>query len=191
MLQNATVPAVDSQSPIDPYAQGRIDYHARRLSRKPGFTISDVPDIEQELALDLLKALPKFDPNKASLPTFISRVVNRRCISLLRDARHPKRRGGTSLEAAMGDDIAKDQRHRMTGYRPDEAPEKAEVAEVVQQAVGKLPERLHKIAILLMSRTQAEAARELGVSETTIHRARNQIREHFEEIGVQDLLRKG
>ena len=191
MLQNATAPAVDSQSPIDPYAKKRIEYHAKRLSRKPGFTPSDVPDIEQELALDLLKALPKFDPSKASLPTFISRVVNRRCISLLRDARHPKRRGGTSLEAAMGEEIAQDQRHRMTGYRPDDSADQSEVAEVVQKAVRDLPERLHKIAVLLMSHTQAEAARELGVSETTIHRARKQIREHFEEAGIQDLLKKG
>lgn len=191
MLQNATAPTVDSQSPIDPYAQQRIEYHARRLSRKPGFTLSDVPDIEQELAMDLLKALPKFDPSKASLPTFISRVVNRRCLGLLRDARHPKRRGGTSLDASMGDEVTQDQRHRMTGHRPVDEVEKAEVAEVVQLALGKLPDRLHKIAVLLMTHTQAEAARELGVSETTIHRARKQIREHFEESGVQDFLKKG
>jgi RNA polymerase sigma factor (sigma-70 family) len=191
MLQNATSPTVASPSPIDPYAQDRIAYHARRLSRKPGFTISDVPDLEQELAMDLLKALPKFDPSKASLPTFISRVVNRRCLGLLRDARHPKRRGDTSLDAAMGDEVAQDQRHRMTGHRPADGVEKAEVAEVVQLAVGKLPDRLHKIAVLLMSHTQAEAARELGVSETTIHRARKQIREHFKEAGVPELLQKG
>ena len=61
----------------------------------------------------------------------------------------------------------------------------------MQKAVRELPERLHKIAVLLMSHTQAEAARELGVSETTIHRARKQIREHFEEAGIQDLLKKG
>jgi RNA polymerase sigma factor (sigma-70 family) len=181
----------DESNKIDQYAFERIQYQANRLSRKLGFTPSDVPDIEQELAMDLLKALPKFDPSKASLPTFISRVVNRRCLGLLRDARHPKRRGGTSLDAAMGDEVAQDQRHRMTGHLPTDEVEKAEVAEVLQQAVGKLPDRLHKIAVLLMSHTQAEAARALGVSETTIHRARKQIREHFEEDGVRELLQKG
>ena len=177
----------DSDQGLSAYALDRIRFHANRLSRRPGFPTRDRDDLEQELAIDPVKALRKLDPNRSSLPTFISRVVNRRCIALIRDARR-YRRENVSLDDTCGDEIASDFRHRMTGYARADDVERRERAEVVQGAVAALPERLRDIAVLLMAHSQADTARVLGVSETSIDRARKQIREHFIRAGLRELI---
>ena len=50
---------------IDPYAAGLIRFKARQLVGKAGFTASDREDLEQEMILDLLRRLPKYDPKRA------------------------------------------------------------------------------------------------------------------------------
>ncbi len=50
---------------IDPYAIRLIKYKARTLVGKAGFTASDREDLEQELILDLLHRLPRYDRNRA------------------------------------------------------------------------------------------------------------------------------
>ena len=63
---------------IDPYAAGLIRFKARQLVGQAGFTASDREDIEQKLILDLLRRLPKYNPKRAQLNTFIARVVDTR-----------------------------------------------------------------------------------------------------------------
>ena len=68
---------------IDPYAAGLIRFKARQLVGQAGFTASDREDIEQELILDLLRRLPKYNPKRAQLNTFIARVVEHRVATLI------------------------------------------------------------------------------------------------------------
>ena len=172
---------------LSTYAQDRIRFHANRLSRKAGFDRSEREDLEQELAMDLLRALRRFDPTRSSLPTYISRVIYRRCCTLLRDSRKPMRHLG-SLGERAGDQLIRDERHRMTGYEPDRfrpTVEDKETAELVQQAVSQLPDNLKRVALLLMTHTQAEASRVLGVSESSIHRSRQKIRKRLARLGLR------
>jgi len=60
---------------IDDYAVQLIKYKARQLVGRVGFTESDREDLEQEMVLDLLRRLPKFDPKRAGRNTFIARIV--------------------------------------------------------------------------------------------------------------------
>ena len=73
----------NSDDGIDPYAAGLIRFKARQLVGKAGFTASDREDIEQELILDLLRRLPKYNPKRAQRNTFIARVVEHRLASLI------------------------------------------------------------------------------------------------------------
>ena len=50
---------------IDEYAVRIIKHKARQLVGRAGFTESDREDLEQEMMLDLLRRLPKFDPKRA------------------------------------------------------------------------------------------------------------------------------
>ena len=68
---------------IDLSAAGLIRFKARQLVGKAGFTASDREDIEQELILDLLRRLPKYDPKRAQRNTFIARVVEHRVATLI------------------------------------------------------------------------------------------------------------
>ena len=58
----------NSDDGIDPYAAGLIRFKARQLVGQAGFTASDRNDLEQDLILDLLRRLPKYDPNPHRSP---------------------------------------------------------------------------------------------------------------------------
>lgn len=60
---------------LDEYAFRLVACKARQLIGQYGFTEDDRPDIEQDLLADLLHRLPGFDSSRASLHTFINRVV--------------------------------------------------------------------------------------------------------------------
>lgn len=75
----------NSYSEFDPYVHDLIRIKARQLIGKAGFTAADKEDIEQELMLDLLQRLKKFDPTKAKRTTFMVRVVNHRIASLIEE----------------------------------------------------------------------------------------------------------
>ena len=68
---------------IDEYAVQLIKYKARQLVGRVGFTESDRNDLEQELMLDLLRRLPKYNPDRAQRNTFIARVVEHKIATII------------------------------------------------------------------------------------------------------------
>ena len=68
---------------IDEYAVRIIKYKARQLVGRVGFTESDREDLEQEMILDLLQRLPKYDPARAQRNTFIARVVDHKIATII------------------------------------------------------------------------------------------------------------
>lgn len=60
-----------------------IKHKAWSLIGTVGFTWSDRDDLEQELVLDILRRLPRFDPERAQLMTFIVRVVDNKIASMI------------------------------------------------------------------------------------------------------------
>ncbi|MBF0628229.1 MAG: hypothetical protein HQL91_08400 [Magnetococcales bacterium] len=66
------------------YAVGTVRHHAKRLAHSPGFLPDDLEDIEQEMMLHIYRQLPLHNPAKASLETFISRLIGNFAITLYR-----------------------------------------------------------------------------------------------------------
>jgi RNA polymerase sigma-70 factor (ECF subfamily) len=64
-----------------------IRRRARMLIGLFGFTEHDVPDIQQELFLELYKRQESFDPGKGKESTFIARVVESKVIDLINHRR--------------------------------------------------------------------------------------------------------
>ena len=60
---------------IDPYAVRVVRLTTHALVKRGGVPAADRQDVEQELMLDLLRRLPRFDASRASLRTFTARVV--------------------------------------------------------------------------------------------------------------------
>ena len=57
------------------YAQSCVRFKARQLSRRSEFRRCDEDDLRQELWLLLLREAHRFDPRRASLNTFVDRVL--------------------------------------------------------------------------------------------------------------------
>ena len=65
-------------------AEKIIRCQARLLTGLFGFTEHDIPDIQQELFLELYKRKENFDPEKSKESTFIARVVESKVLDLIK-----------------------------------------------------------------------------------------------------------
>lgn len=91
---------------IDPYVANQVRYHARSLMRHSAIHGVEVEDIEQEMMLDYLSRSQAFDPEKAKWSTFIDRILNHKCASIIEAAKAQKRGSGIrefSLDAWLED----------------------------------------------------------------------------------------
>jgi hypothetical protein len=84
---------------LHPYATTIIRVHARCLAREQVIPGMAAEDYEQELAADLWRRLPTYDPDRASLRTFIDRLVRNRVAGFFAAARAAKRRHERELVA--------------------------------------------------------------------------------------------
>jgi len=177
---------------IDPYAARLIRIKARQLIGKAGFTRSDLEDIEQELTLDLLERLPRYDPARASRRTFIARIIDHKVARLLEyrcAARRDPRRMECSLHAPVtgeGGDTA-ELWATMEGVNP--RPTRAsDLAMDLETVLNGLPPRIRRICAYSPDWTAQEIADELGVSRRTVQRWKREIRRRCEDGGLGDYL---
>ena len=72
--QHASSPPADL---LDRDAWRAVREKARWLVRRGGFAASDRPDIEQELAIQLWRGLPRYDPARGSRHGFVATILRR------------------------------------------------------------------------------------------------------------------
>jgi RNA polymerase sigma-70 factor (ECF subfamily) len=193
--------ASKKQQEIDEYAAKVIRHKARQLVGTAGYTESDRDDLEQEMMLDLLMRLPKFNPDKATQKTFVARIIERKISKLIRhrtcemrDYRREACSLNGCLEAENGmtielsETIAQEELGRRTGRRSRSAQEKWEFAQDMATTLSRLPEHLRRICDLLKTRTVSDAAREMGIPRTTINDHVKKLRDLFEDAGLRNYL---
>ena len=191
----------NSDDGIDPYAAGLIRFKARRLVGQAGFTASDREDIEQELILDLLRRLPKYNPKRAQLNTFIARVVEHRLASLIeaqkagiRDYRRCRCSLNECFEDADGRSVERvdtfDQEDYLlrTGAQSRPSEELNRLAIDVAAVLETLPPELRELCRRLKAETVTEISRDTGVPRGTIYESIKKLREIFEDAGLRDYL---
>lgn len=209
-----TNPESQRRSPEDVMADHGIDLHyeltsgyagryirkkARRISRRPGFSPSDVDDLSQQLTLKLLENLESFDPNKARFSAFVTTVVSRHATNIVRDHKAAKRDAGKtcSLSALVADcdsgDVTLSQvisgaeRDRLLGIESISTEEAATLQIDVDEILASLPLELRTLAETLKCMSITEAAHELGVSRGTIYDKRKHLRKAFLEACIRRL----
>jgi RNA polymerase sigma-70 factor (ECF subfamily) len=178
------------------YAKSLIRFKARQLSRRRDFQPAHPEDLEQELWLALVKAAEQFDPAKASLDTFIDRVVNTAVATLVRACQRRKRGNGLMLQSLDGElepasgtseplatAISVDDLARRTGAVPRDETLVREDAEAVEHALAQMPEEMRDLCRRLMGGTVASVARELGVSRRQVRKIIRAARPFFERAG--------
>ena len=191
----------NSDDGIDPYAAGLIRFKARRLVGQAGFTASDREDIEQELILDLLRRLPKYNPKRAQLNTFIARVVEHRLASLIeaqkagiRDYRRCRCSLNECFEDADGRSVEREDTFDQEDYllrtgaqsRPSE--ELNRLAIDVAAVLETLPPELRELCRRLKAETVTEISRDTGVPRGTIYESIKKLREIFKDAGLRNYL---
>jgi DNA-directed RNA polymerase specialized sigma24 family protein len=125
----------------------------------------DREDIEQEGLIACWRALPHFDPGRASLRTFVEHVVTTRFCSIVRSARRRPVSEPLNLDTVDPE----------IGWR--------ELHFDVDRLVNLLSGRDRRLALLLMEHKPAEASRMLRVSRSTVYEGIRRIRIVFLQAG--------
>ena len=161
----------ESRPDITPYAMSFIQCKAKQLVGKCGIHACDRDDIEQELYLNLLERLPKFDESKAKLTTFIQRVVEKKAAMLLRERCSEKNtayRTAQSLDEVVAQDELGNSM-TLADTLCDFRNLSPELAAEVQLTIESLPELHQRVARMLLNHCSITAiAAELGMSRTTL-----------------------
>lgn len=189
---------------VDGYALRVIRFKAAQLAGRGAFTDCDREDVEQELMLDLLGRMPKHDPSRGAISTFVSRVVEHRVATLLEPRRAEKRdwrRNGASLHDEVEDGegarvelwrtLSRDADHRRTGGSDGQAPGASDIRLDVRAAVDTLPPQLRDLCRWLLHYSVTEVSRATGIPRSTLHGRLKEIRARFEDAGLDAYARPG
>jgi RNA polymerase sigma factor (sigma-70 family) len=129
---------------------------------------ADRDDLQQEGLTASWRALPQFDPSRASLRTFIERVVGSRLASFARSARQLPPH--VPIEAARMQPVAPD------SGQLDFNADLRRIASTLQSADRQL-------IFVLLEYSPAEASRLLGISRSTLYTRIARLRPHFAAAG--------
>jgi RNA polymerase sigma-70 factor (ECF subfamily) len=187
---------------LDGYARDVIRHKARQLIGKYGFTRDDYDDLQQEMMLDLLRRLGKYDPSRAGLSTFVARIVDRKVSTLIRHQRQEKRdyrRPVCSLDAQVEDQdgqargldevLSQDAFDDEVARHDRPSAERLDLRLDLSLVLDELPDDLRQLALRLQTRTVAEIARELGVPRSTLYeKGIARLRKIFEDKGLREYL---
>ena len=190
------------QGVLNGYAREVIRHKARQLIGKYGFTRDDYEDLQQEMTLDLLRRLGKYDPEKAGLTTFVARVVDRRISTLIRHQKQEKRdyrcqacslnapvENGTGEAFNMDEILSQDDFDQQVGRHDGPQSERLDLRLDLSQAMAELPDDLRQLAVRLQTKTVAEIARELGVPRSSLYdKGISRLRKLFEDKGLREYL---
>jgi RNA polymerase sigma-70 factor (ECF subfamily) len=140
-----------------------------------GAPAGDREDLEQEALLRVWQALPRYDPTKASLRTFVERVADSRFASLLR----PRCR-----------QVVIEPLSRISPASADGIPA-VELRVDFERVLAKLSEPDRRLARLLSEHTPSQASRILGVARSTVYCRIRRLRAAFRAAGYGPSARSG
>jgi len=188
--------AVDA---LGDYAEKLIRRKARRLVGVAGLTVSDVPDLEQDMKVDLLKRLSKYDAKRAPRNAFITRLVNN-CIATIIEARNAKARDyhrhcslNNKVAASQDEDV---EMAELLGTQADgrfhraaRSPESRVGLKLdLERAVADLPPDLQVLWQCFMTQSLTEISKDTGIPRGTLYEKRERLRRHFADRKLDEYL---
>lgn len=190
--------SADAQSVVvTAYANACIKFKARQLSRRSEFRRSDEEDLRQDLWLALLTKADRFDPQRASLNTFVDRVLNTAVAMILRRPYRQKRAPGqTALslngvtmsangegEEPLANLISDADLARRTGAAESDEIAQHDDAEAFAYAIDAMPDDVRDVCRQVTGGSISSAARELGITRHQVRAALGAARPYFERAG--------
>lgn len=173
-LAVSTAQAADPDALLDAYLEQRITTVITRLVRSGSVPSSDREDWAQDLRLAILESRAGFDPVQASWHTYANGVIHRTVRHKVREmtAACRDRRSCVGLDQATttaGDPFDVPDR------RPEEAEQRAELAEAMQVALAEVSADARAVAGALMEHGPAAAITALGWPRSRFYRAKDEI----------------
>jgi len=171
------------QIAFDPYILEQASYRARLLVFRSGLQRDDWEDLRQEMVLDCLERLPRFNSRRGSFHAFVRGVIRNESAALTwRECR----RAHSQVLPEMPEE------HELDADGPFPVPEPASadpsnqlaLSADVQRVIATLPERLRTLALDLTEMTVPEIAAKWGTSTQWIYEKRKKLRKKFVEAGV-------
>jgi DNA-directed RNA polymerase specialized sigma24 family protein len=184
---------------LNEYTRTLIRIKAKQLVRRPGFSRSDQPDVEQDLSLYLLSQASRFDPARGSLNTFVASVVNSAVAMLVRERGRVKRNPAGDVEVQSLEEKVEQadgppaplwaivsivDLERRTGGDSLSDIELFELLESVGAAIASLPPELQRVCRSLKKRNRTDTERELKMSRRNLDTAIDSIRQHLTRAGL-------
>ncbi|MCB9838229.1 MAG: sigma-70 family RNA polymerase sigma factor [Phycisphaeraceae bacterium] len=157
---------------LDPLTRRRIRYRADRLARVFNLTHEDREDLAHDLAAEVLRAMPRHDPERFPAAAFARGVMDHWYKHTARQLRSRRERGpvfvslhGRSCQSSAFED------------RRSSHVASADLRMDLEPLLRALPRELGELAEQLKSKSVAEIADERGVHRGTVYRHVKQLRE--------------
>ena len=173
---------------IHPYVVNQVRYHARSLVQHPAIYGVEVEDLEQELMLDYLSRKQAYDPEKAKWSTFVDRILNHKCASLIEAARAQKRGSGIrefSLDAWLEDQNGED---RDLPDPATEDPTHRDLQIDLEQLMQQMPRHFVLLPVDLRTLSISEIFRKTSTPRSTLYRRLSELCGSLEERGFKEYL---
>lgn len=179
------------------YAMKRARYKARQLIGTNGFSADDLDDVQQELLVDVIQRMPKYDGDRAAVKTFICRLMDHRIADLIRRrhaAHRDPQRNACSLDDWVRDETGAwvrrgvtycdDRAHAHTGQVRRNPQDDTELALDTADVVAGLPDALRDLCTRLQSQTVTQVAHETSVARTGLYDRIGEVRSQFSVSGL-------
>ena len=185
MTPSTAVPPAEFTS----YLLQQTGLRASLLRSSFGFTADDWDDLRQDLALECLRRLPRFDGSRGHWKGFVRGVVrNQACVLASRQSRRPEVQLLVSDDCGNGADVAFDVTHPAL---VENALPTLELSLDAQRVLAGLPEELHTIAGYLAEMSFFAVSRRAGLTHTQLKRKVARIRKAFMAAGLAPVRDSG
>ena len=187
---------------IDEYAFRFIRRKAKQLVGQPGFNKSEREDLEQEMMLDLLQRMPKFNPDLAQQNTFIAHVVDHKVIKIIEARKAGKRDYRLDAYSLNEGKKNEDGRHiehiqnldqdgylLRVGKASHSLEELGELSVDIEKIISDLPQDLRNLCRRLQYETVTEISRDTGIPRTTIYDSIKKLRNMLVKMGFENYFK--
>ena len=183
------------------YAVWIIKYKAKQLVGKAGFNESDIEDLEQDMMLDVLCRLPKYDSKKAKLSTFVSRILRHRIATIIDERQAYKRdleqcslslndvliwSDGEIVERIDAYDI--EEYLKRTGRLSRTFEDRMDISIDLEIVIASLSPEMRTLCERLKSENVAEISRDSGIPRVTLYNRIKKLRKLLEASGLSEYL---
>jgi RNA polymerase sigma factor (sigma-70 family) len=189
----------ETPTPLQALARELARRKTRRLIGRDGLNEQDAEDLEQELLLRLRPLLERYNPTRGDPRAFLAAAIHKHLNNLLRNRRAVRRdyrrtrsldvRADRQAEGTRADSLTEQAHEPRLGPHGHSAEEQADLALDVADVLARLPEAVRAACRqVLVSGSVAAAARELGMSRSTLQDWMRRLRERFEQAGLDVYL---